>query len=106
VVILAVAQEEALRKSIEILRHDGTFFLVAELGQVTFKLNDALVRKELHMTGSWYYTSADWPFMLSLHEAGLPYHRLVTHVFPVDRAQEAFDTFASGQSGKVVLTYE
>ncbi|MBA4386712.1 MAG: hypothetical protein C0404_01955 [Verrucomicrobia bacterium] len=105
VVILAVAREDALQTSIELARHHGTLFMVAELGQVMFKLNSALISKELTMTGSWYFTSADWPFMLSLHNAGLKYDRLVTHVYPVDRVQEAFDTFAAGQSGKVILTY-
>lgn len=43
--------------------------------------------------------------MVALHRAGLPYHRLVTHVYPFQQAQEAFDIFVSGNSGKVVLTY-
>lgn len=105
IVILAVANEDSLKTAVAILRHHGTLFMVAELGMVTFKLNDALIRKEAVMTGSWYFTSADWPFMLELHRSGLEYGKLVTHVLPVEKAQEAYDAFSSGQSGKVILTY-
>lgn len=55
--------------------------------------------------GSWYYTSADWPLMLQMHRDGLPYDKLITHVIPADEAQEAFNVFSAGESGKVVLTY-
>jgi threonine dehydrogenase-like Zn-dependent dehydrogenase len=34
--------------------------------------------------------------MLAFHHSGLAYGKLITHVFPVEQAQEAFDTFVSG----------
>jgi threonine dehydrogenase-like Zn-dependent dehydrogenase len=105
VVILCVAKDEAVRSAIGLLRHQGVFCLLAELAGADFVLNDALIRKEVTMMGSWYYAQEDWPKMLALHEAKLPYRRLVTHTFPPERAQEAYDTFTSGQSGKVVLTW-
>ena len=105
VVILCVAKDEALRTAISLLRHQGTFFLLAELARAEFVLNDTLIRKEITMMGSWYYARADWEEMLALHEAALPYHKLITHTFAPARAQEAYDTFTSGQSGKVILTW-
>jgi threonine 3-dehydrogenase len=43
--------------------------------------------------------------MLGLYQAGLPIDKLITHTYPFEQAQEAYDTFVSGESGKVILTY-
>ena len=106
IVILAVARNDALVTAFKVVRRHGTVFQVAELGQATMTFNAAFIQREVHMTGSWYYTSSDWPHMLELDRSGLPYAKLITHVVPFEQAQEAFDRFVSGQSGKVVLTYE
>ena len=105
IVILAVGKNEALLQAVDLLKHQGTLFQVGEMSEATFNPSAAFIRKEITMTGSWYYTSADWTEMLALHRAGLPYDKLVTHVFPFEHAQQAYDTFVSGNSGKVILTY-
>lgn len=105
VVVLAVADEEVFRTGIDLLGQQGTFFLLAELARADFVLNDALLRKEISLLGSWYYAGADWAEMLALHEAHLPYEKLVTHVFAHEQAQAAYDTFVSRDSGKVVLAW-
>ena len=43
--------------------------------------------------------------MLKLFRDGLAVAKLVTHTFPLERAQEAYEAFAAGRTGKVVLTY-
>lgn len=106
IVILAVGRNDALLNAVELVKQQGTVFQIGELHEATFNPSAAFIRKEITMTGSWYYTSADWQEMLALHRAGLSYEKLVTHVFPFAQAQQAFDTFASGNSGKVVLVYE
>lgn len=59
------------------------------------------------ITGSNMFTGADYyalaRFML---RQGLHFHDLVTHRFPIDKAQEAFDLFASRKTGKVVFVWE
>lgn len=105
VVIMAVGRSEVLLQAIELVGRQGTVYQVGELSKATIDPSGAFIRKEITMTGSWYYTSSDWQVMLALHEQGLPYGKLVTHIFPMERAQEAYDLFASGEAGKVVLTY-
>jgi len=105
VAILCVARDESVGEALGVLRHQGTFFLLAEHPHAAFVLNDVLIRKEITMLGSWYYAREDWDEMLALHAAGLPYRKLVTHTFGFEQAQEAYDTFTSGQSGKVILTW-
>ena len=105
IAILAVPREDALNACVEALSHQGTLFQVAEFSEATINPSEMFVRKELTMTGSWYFTSADWPNMLNYYNNGLPLKKLITHVFPFERVQEAVDTFLAGKSGKVVLTY-
>ena len=44
--------------------------------------------------------------MLELYRNGLPIADLITHRLPLARGAEAFRLFASGQTGKVLLTEE
>jgi len=46
-----------------------------------------------------------WYKMIALVQSGLDLKPLITHHFPVDDYQTAFETMASGQSGKVVLDW-
>jgi threonine dehydrogenase-like Zn-dependent dehydrogenase len=105
VVILAAGNEQALITAMELVRRQGTVFQAAELEKATIHPSAAFIGKEITITGSWYYTSEDWKEMLALHDQGLPYDRLVTHVFDLDQAQEAYDLFAAAQTGKVILRY-
>ena len=47
-----------------------------------------------------------WRKMFGLLHGGLDLEPLVTHHFPASRFQEGFDAMRSGQSGKVVLTWD
>ncbi len=106
IVILAVARNESLRTAFDVVRRYGTVYQLAELAEATINFGEAFIRHEAVMTGSWYYNNQDWPLMQQLHKDGLPYEKLITHEFTLDRTQEAFDTFVAGESGKVVLTYD
>ena len=54
--------------------------------------------------GSWHYHRSEWDEMLAMLAAGLDAQKLVTHTFPFARAEEAYQLFAAGQTGKVILT--
>jgi threonine 3-dehydrogenase len=56
--------------------------------------------------GSWYFTGADYFRILALAERGLDVSGLITHRFSLEEADQAFATFASGRSGKVLLVQE
>ncbi len=47
-----------------------------------------------------------WYKMRSLLQSGLDLSPVITHHFPVDDFQEAFEVMASGRSGKVILHWE
>lgn len=52
---------------------------------------------------SFYYFRSEFPEMVALYRAGLPITKLITHNFPLERASEAFELFAAGETGKVLL---
>ena len=105
IVIIAVGHNDALNQAIDLVRYRGTIFQVGEIAQATINPSAVFIRKEVTWTGSWYYTSADWEDMLGLYQAGLPIDKLITHTYPFEQAQQAYNTFISGESGKVILTY-
>lgn len=46
-----------------------------------------------------------WYKMIAMLQSGLDISAVITHHFPVDSYQEAFDLMASGQSGKIILDW-
>ncbi|MBI3441093.1 MAG: L-threonine 3-dehydrogenase [Proteobacteria bacterium] len=46
-----------------------------------------------------------WHKMIAMVQSGLNLKPVITHHFPIDDFQKAFETMASGQSGKVILDW-
>lgn len=47
-----------------------------------------------------------WYKMIAMLQSGLDVSPIITHRFPVDEFQTGFETMASGESGKVVLSWD
>lgn len=84
----------------------GRVAFIGEKGEATIRPSPQFIRKELTVVGSWYFTGADYFRILGLYERGLDLSGLITHCFPLEQADQAFATFASGQSGKVLIVQE
>jgi 2-desacetyl-2-hydroxyethyl bacteriochlorophyllide A dehydrogenase len=108
VAIEAAGASEALVAALGAVRRGGQ---VLALGlpptSSTLTLQgDLLVNNDLTVAGSFGYTSAAWARVVALLNAGrLSPGGLVTHVFPLDDFEAAFDALArpSGARGKVML---
>jgi threonine 3-dehydrogenase len=46
-----------------------------------------------------------WHKMIGMVQSGLDLRPIITHHFPVDQFEKAFETMASGQAGKVILEW-
>ncbi len=103
VVIECVGKNATLQQALAWTAPGGTVMAVGENAAAAFDLGSTLIRKDLTVQGSWYYQPADFAPMIDLYRAGLPVEKLVTHRFPFEEAPKAFEAFASGQTGKVVL---
>ncbi len=93
-----------LTAALDCVRKFGTVGLVGEKKESTIRPSDQFIRKEITAIGSWYYNPSDYYEIMRLHRRGLKVEDLVTHRFPLAQAETAFATFASGESGKVLLT--
>ena len=47
-----------------------------------------------------------WYKMIAMVHSGLDLSPVITHRFDIDKFEEGFETMASGQSGKVVLSWD
>lgn len=63
-----------------------------------------MVPQGLTLQGSWHWNSQDSAKMIQLIRAcGTSIDKLVTHTFPMDQVQQAFELQTTGQCGKVLL---
>jgi L-iditol 2-dehydrogenase len=64
-------------------------------------------RKEITLIGSWAYNSWEYPnayhFLDRAEKFGIPVADLITHRFPLQRIQDAFDTVLRQEGVKVVV---
>jgi len=95
--------QATLTAALECVRKFGKVGLVGEKGDSVIHPSNHFIRKEITAVGSWYYNPGDYSEILDLHRRGLKVDDLVTHRFPLREADKAFATFASGESGKVLL---
>ena len=95
--------QATLTAALDCVRKFGKVGLVGEKGDSTIHPSDQFIRKEITAVGSWYYNRSDYCEILELHARGLQVDDLVTHRFPLGDAEKAFATFASGESGKVLI---
>ena len=95
--------QETLTAALDSVRKFGRVGFVGEKGNSTFHPSNHFIRKEITALGSWYYNPADYFEIMDLYRRGLKVDDIVTHRFPLAEAPAAFATFASGESGKVIL---
>ncbi len=104
IAIDCTGDEGAESAALECVRKSGKIAFVGEnAGTISVSPSEQFIRKELTLIGSWYFALDDYPEMVKLVQSGFPLSRIITHRFPLENAQEAFDLFFSGQTGKVLF---
>lgn len=105
VVLEMSGHPDAIRQGLAALRKGGEMVLLGLPDEpVALDLGEGVIFKEITLRGingrrmfqTWYQAQA-------LLRAGLDLRPVITHRFPMERYQEAFDLMASGQCGKVIL---
>ncbi|MCX7014744.1 MAG: zinc-binding dehydrogenase [Candidatus Sumerlaeota bacterium] len=102
----AAGVPQTARQCFKAVRTAGLVAFNGEQKSVELSPSEDFIRRDVRAVGSWFFQVGEYPEMLRLYRDGLPVKSLVTHVFPFERAQEAFDSFAAGATGKVLLRYE
>jgi propanol-preferring alcohol dehydrogenase len=103
--IEAAGVPQTAQQCFKAVRTAGLVVFNGEQRVVELSPSDDFIRRDVRAVGSWFFHVGEFPAMLKLFQDGLPVARLVTHAFPLERAQEAFDAFAAGVTGKVLLRH-
>ena len=95
----------AHRLCIDATRRKGMVAFVGECTDDTrLQISHDMIRKGLRLIGSWHYNLADTPRMMAMiSQVGDKLDQLITHRYPIDEIQSAWETQLSGQCGKVIL---
>ena len=94
---------ETVKSALQCVATNGRVMCVGEHPRIEISPSGDLIRRDISLSGSWFYHFREAPEMLELYRHGLPVERLITHRFPLEQADEAYRLFAAGEAGKVIL---
>ncbi|MDJ0906942.1 MAG: L-threonine 3-dehydrogenase [Woeseiaceae bacterium] len=95
---------DAFEDMLRTMHHGGNIALLGILPEHTGIDWDAVIFKGLTLKGIYGREMFEtWYKMASMLQSGLDIDPIITHHFPIDEFQPAFDLMESGQSGKVIL---
>ncbi|HTE18955.1 MAG TPA: zinc-binding dehydrogenase [Armatimonadota bacterium] len=94
----------AHRFLIDAVRRRGRIAFVGECSAETvLRMSPDMIRKGLTLIGSWHYNLGDFPGVIQVVQRSPLIGLLVSHVLPMSRIQEAFETLAGQETAKVIL---
>jgi threonine 3-dehydrogenase len=97
---------QAFHDMLRTMHHGGKIALLGLLPEDTGIDWNAVIFKGLTIKGIYGREMFEtWYKMSSMLQSGLNIDPIITHHYPVDEFQPAFDLMESGQSGKVILTW-
>ena len=94
---------EPLRTALDMVRHFGHVAIIGENPEATISPSNHFNRKEITLSGSTCFPLGDYDEIVRLYESGLPAAGMITHRFPIEAAAEAYATFETGDTGKVIF---
>lgn len=99
----AAGRPETLALALRCVGKAGLVMANGEQHDVTVNVGRDLIRRDIALAGSWFYHFCEFDAMVGLFRQGLRVGDLITHRYPLEDAQEAFDMFSAGKTGKVML---
>ena len=85
----------------------GRVCFVGEGGETSFNVSRDIIHKQLTIYGSWTMSTGGLAEVANyVVEHKVPLKDIITHRFSLEEAATAYKLFESGQTGKVVLTWE
>ncbi|KAK9364774.1 chaperonin 10-like protein [Lipomyces kononenkoae] len=107
VVIDCSGHPSARLTGLEVARDWARIVFVGEGGSVTFDVSPLVIHKSLSIFGSWVCSISQMESLVeNLVKWKLFPEKLVTHVFSVGEAEQAYTLFDSGKTGKVIIASE
>ncbi len=83
----------------------GKVAFVGEAAETTIRTSEQLLRKQLTVFGSWYFSLPEYDDIVrTVQENDIDLSKLATHLFDLDEAEEAFRKFDNRETEKAVFT--
>ena len=96
----------ALSDMVKAMNHGGNIAMLGIPPQETPMDWNQVIFKSLTVKGIYGREMFEtWYKMIAMLQSGLNISPVITHHFPIDDYQQAFEVMASGQSGKVILDW-
>lgn len=97
----------AFNDMLQVMNHGGHIAILGILPKNTAIDWNQVIFKGLVLKGIYGREMFEtWYKMITMLQSGLDISPVMTHHFPVDKYQEAFEIMASGQSGKIILDWQ
>lgn len=94
----------AHRLQIDAIRRLGKIAFVGECNDETpIRISSDLIRKGISLVGAWHYNLNDFPKIMQVITESPLVDRLITHTFPFNQIQQAFEVSARQNCAKVIL---
>lgn len=83
----------------------GRIAFVGEGGTAEMNVSEQVIHKQLTIIGSWVFGISELRHLMEyVADRDIDLASIVTHTYPIDQAQEAFNVADAADSGKVVIT--
>ena len=90
--------------ALSLVKRKGQIAFIGESPSFTFDLSTYLLRKGLTFHGIWHWNINYANDMIELiRRSKDKIGKLITHIFPMEKAEEAFRLQLTGNCGKVIL---
>ncbi len=88
----------------EVARRKGEVAFVGQCHEDSpLKISQHMIQKGLRLHGVWHYNLGAYSRLMQVILKTPVLGAMITHVFPLDEIQEAWETQVAGQCGKVIL---
>lgn len=95
---------EAQRLCLDVTRRRGQISLIGECTEdLAIKASSDFIRKGIVLMGQWHYNLNGIFKIMQVISNSPVVEKLITHVFPMSRIQEALEISASHKCGKIIL---
>ena len=101
----AVGRQDTLDIAMDATRPEGVIMCVGH-GKQSIDPQRLIIKRNMTMMGNWVAHPGWLPAMLEMWRNGLDIDRLITGIYPYQRAQEAYTEMLEGRSGKVILSWD
>jgi L-iditol 2-dehydrogenase len=94
----------AHRLCIDTVRRKGKIVFVGESSVETpITISNDLIRKGLHLIGSWHYNMNDYPKIMQVIRNSPYIGKFITHEFPMSKINDAFEQCVQQNNAKIIL---